>query len=308
MAKYSNREYQKRKMNLVNSENNKYFDYKNTQNIYRYEAQDTKVALELLEQYVEVYPEDISLRENYLTLLIKANHFEKAFEVLNELEPRATREKLGYMKDKKRREEIISSMTSSKIKLLLRTGRYQEAYDFIQEKNSNGEAMNMENISSLIFFLKTNLGLSSPNREDQSCYLFTQMAEYREEDFIEHAKRHIYGYETEDYSVGLFYKDFPIEEIFNEIKENINIENRVSKGILDDLYYFKYDNCGRVGDTKCDYLVIIALANSNNYITMYPEISPLNYPYVDLNYIKEEEDVKVKKKSMVDKFYQRYGK
>ena len=134
MAKYSNREYQKRKMNLVNSENNKYFDYKNTQNIYRYEAQDTKVALELLEQYVEVYPEDISLRENYLTLLIKANHFEKAFEVLNELEPRATREKLGYMKDKKRREEIISSMTSSKIKLLLRTGRYQEAYDFIQEK------------------------------------------------------------------------------------------------------------------------------------------------------------------------------
>ena len=305
MAKYNNRMYNRKVEGPAQS---KFFDYKGTLNIEKYMEKDPYVAIELLDKYLEVYPDDYSSHEKLLSQLIKVGYYERAFEVLEYLESVVHDSKLKNIKDGKVQKIILQNIVFAKTRLYIHTGKYQEVYKYI---NDNVEFVNMnglENIAALLFFLKCRLGLNDQIREEQKSYLFRQIVEYNEEEFIEHAKRHLEGYETDEEIDAIFYKDFPLEKVFEEVKKNYSIERRVSKGTINDEYYYRYDGCGTINGEICNYFKAVTLANDPEYITMCPILDYANYPCVDLNYLREDPKTKARKLSQIEKFNQRYGK
>ena len=55
-----------------------------------------------------------------------------------------------------------------------------------------------------------------------------------------------------------------------------------------------------------DYFKVICFHNTSNFITMLPVAEGEFLPHVDLNYMLSESNHKVKIKSQIDKFNQRY--
>lgn len=305
MAKHKNRTY-KAKIEGIN--HSKFFDYKSSRNIEKLLEIDPYRAIELYEQYLEHYPQDYSSQERYLSILIKVGYYQKAFEVLRHLEVMVYDGKLRNVKNGRNKYVLMKNIVYAKLRLLVHTGRYNEAYEYITKNVELVNMHNLENIPALIFFLKTRLGIINQTKEDQKCYLFSQLAEYNEQAFIEHAKRHIDGYSDEEGITAYFHANFPLEQVFEEVKKHYSIDKRISKGINTDEYYFKYDECGYQDGVLCNYFVVITLANNPHYITMYPEPDVYKYPYIDLNYMKEETKPRVRKLSQIEKFNQRYGK
>ena len=85
-------------------------------------------------------------------------------------------------------------------------------------------------------------------------------------------------------------------------------ENKLSWGFIEDTYIFKYDGCGRDNDRLVDYFKVVTFKNSKDIITMCPSCDCEEFSHVDLNYLNDKEEQKVKKISQIDKFYKRYYK
>ena len=305
MARHNARTY---KAKTEGVDHSKFFDYKSSRNIEKLMEIDAYKAIELYEQYLEHYPEDYSSHERYLSLLIKVGYYDKAFEVLKYLEVMVYDGKLKNVKDGRNKYVLMKNIVFAKLRLLVHTGKYNEAYTYINQNVDLVNMHNLENIPAIIFYLKTRLGTTNQTREEQKCYLFSQLAEYNEEAFIEHAKRHIEGYTDEEGITAYFKADFPLEKVFEEVKKHYSLDKRISRGITNDEYYFKYDGCGHQNGVSCDYFIVVTFANNPHYVTMFPEPDAYKYPYVDLNYMKEDQKSKVRKLSQIEKFNQRYGK
>ena len=305
MAKLTNKGY---KTKTEGVDRSKFFDFKDSKNIEKIIEKDIYKAIELYEEYLEHYPEDYPSHERYFSSLIRVGYYDKAFKELEILEMMVHDGKLISFRNGYTKRNLLRNIVYGKMRLLIHTERYQEAYEYII---TNIEAVNingLENISALLFFLKNRLGYVRKTNEQQKSYLFKQIAEYDEKSFIEHARRHIDGYETEEEITALFHNNFPLEKVFEEVKKHYSLENRISKGIINDEYYFRYDDCGMHDKIPCDYFTVAAFANKPHYITMVPVPNINTYPYVDLNYLKESNYVKVRKISQIEKFNQRYGK
>ena len=92
------------------------------------------------------------------------------------------------------------------------------------------------------------------------------------------------------------------------MKKYIPSDKKLYWGFYDNIYYFKYDGCGRDNTKLVNYIKVVCLDDTNNIITICPVVGSDNMPHIDLNYIKKEEPVKVKVKSQIDKFNQRYNR
>ena len=305
MARYNNRVY---KIKTEGSTHSKYYDFKSSKNIEKIMEQDVFQAIDLYEQYTEVYPKDYASYKNYLCLLIRVGNFEKTAEVLRNLEIKILDGQLKKVKDGKTKKSLIETIIYIKLQLLIHTEKYEEALEYI-ETNNNLIDINNFNKGGYIAYLKKQLGIPFELKEieKKNSYLFRQLDSYSEQAFLEHSKRHIEGY-TDEKIRALFYTDFPIEKIFEEAKKNYLFENRIISGVISDEYYFKYDRCGVKDGISCDYFVVRTFANIQEYLTMFPQDNINTYPYIDLNYLKEDIKPKIRKLSQIDKFNQRYGK
>ena len=58
-----------------------------------------------------------------------------------------------------------------------------------------------------------------------------------------------------------------------------------------------------------DYFTLVSLFGTNKLITMYPVEYGKNYDYIDINYLKNSinDKPKVKKRTQIDKFNQKYS-
>ncbi len=78
-------------------------------------------------------------------------------------------------------------------------------------------------------------------------------------------------------------------------------------GYFDDVYYFKYDNCGRIKNHMTNYFTVVCYHNTTNFITMCPNVNCQKLPHVDLNYLKDNEnEIKDTRPSKIDKFNRRF--
>ena len=97
--------------------------------------------------------------------------------------------------------------------------------------------------------------------------------------------------------------------IITEIRKYIPNNKRINKDYIYNSYVFKYDKCGVSHNEITDYFVVDVFNNTDNIITIYPVINATSNPYIiDLNYLKskDEDTGKVKIKSQIEKFKEKY--
>ena len=284
---------------------NKHYDDWKCKSISEQMAKRPYYTLEELEKYIYEYPEDYKAKGLYAFNLVKVGELEKSWKLLKEIEnyfetsyfmslPLKLREKMEY------------HLITTRLKILMYQQKYDDFLDYWAAYNDilfkNGEQI--EAVRAY-YYAKEQLGKPALDERENTSYLFRQIHSYDEERFIEHAKEQNYG---EDKHCK-FYPEFPLEKAISEVKKYIMKEDvdRIYTGYLEDLYVFKYDTCGMDIDGKrLDYFSAVTFHNTDKFISINPFPFGLGHKAVDLNYLKEEDIVKAKRKSQIDKFNERY--
>lgn len=260
----------------------------------------------LFEIYLKEYPEDYSAYTYYSSVLACLGELEEAEKIFNYVEKIYVKYK--YFRDAQKMKLFEQDIFYSKIKLLMYKKKYQEAYEFLCNCPKN---LVTEEFAPTFFFCKKQLGLLDPNRRRPNSYLFRQIVQYDETDFLDHIQKHLADYNIleDKRNASIFVPNFPINEVIEEIKKHIPSKNRLYAGFIDNVYYFKYDGCGRENNRLVDYFKVICFHDTQEFITMCPSSKCENMPYTDLNYmITNTENAKVKQLSQIEKFNKRFGR
>ena len=285
---------------------NKYYDVEEFKEIASTYKSDPYRTIKKLEQYLNKYPQDNGGYIYYINLLITVGEFDKAYNLLNKIEQRLKNNNM-YLDNIKKRKAQMTSIVFAKIRILLYLEKYKEAYELYLNTKDKIDALEIKPI----LYCKKKLGLLTKEELEErsyNTYYDRQVIDYQESDLICHVKKHFSDYK---YNTGEdpteFYPSFPLEKIIEEIKKHIPSGKRLYPGFADNLYVFKYDNCGFFDKGAAHYFKVITFHNNSDIITMYPSTKCDNLPHVDLNYMKIEDNPKVKRLSQIDKFNKKFG-
>lgn len=259
----------------------------------------------LYREYIEKYPLDSCAYGDYAYVLMILRKFDEAENILNIAKNLFTDE-ICMRLDPEDRQKLNNRLIFDSLKLLSFQERYEELYNYCVE---NAQKIDELNLGSIAFFSKIRSGRPAGRHREEYSYRSRQIIEYREEEFLEHVKKHLvdYNLESDDNDNATFVQGFPLDKVFSEVKKYIPSDKGLCIGFCDNKYFFRYDNCGRVKNKLVNYFIVVCLHNSSDFITMYPVEGAEELPNVDLNYLVEEkQDVKARKLSQIDKFYQRY--
>ena len=263
-------------------------------------------AKEEFEEYIMEYPLDYSAQAIYVSILIRLQEFELAEKILNEIEIKIKTDKKLKIHIKKMNFDV-TSLTFSRCALLCHQQRYQELYDHLVTAVFDEKRLN---IDAVLKYCKSKLGILDMKREENNSYIVRQIIEYREDDMLNHIKHHLSDNELvfEEKKHSIFESEFPYTEIIKEIKKYMTLDRRICSGLYDDMYIFKYTNCGKDQHKLVDFFKVICFEGSTQIITMYPSLNCEKLPYTDLNYMKktENETEKIKILSQREKFNKRY--
>lgn len=262
-------------------------------------------ATKKFEDYLSKYPIDYSAYTYFINHLITIGEYPKAEKLIAKLEGMYTNNYDYNLKSNKLK-ILKKRILFNKAKLLSHQERYDELLDLLSMYPDE-----MKEIDCFIeVYLKKKKNQLDVKRNVTATYLLRQIVEYDEEDFIDHIKKHLADYNQNDESISTSYFNakFPIYEVINEIKKYIPSEKKLGHGLYQDTYVFKYNECGRDKNRLVDYFKVITFQNTNELITICPSNYCENLPFIDLNYLnKEENDIKVKKISQIEKFNKRYN-
>lgn len=268
---------------------------------------DPFLAKTLYEEYLKKYSNDYSAYLYYTSLLITLGEFEKAEKTL-EFIRNSFNNNFKYNRDPGRRDHFECNYNFTKARLLCYKKQYDEAHSLTFFPYS--ETSKNINLDAIRFYCKSRIEKLNINRDEISSYSYKQIYEYRENDFIEHITKHMadYNQNIDNPNKYIFAPDFPIEEIIREIKKHIPSDKRLFLGFFEDVYFFKYDGCGRSNNKITDYFKVVCFHDTTNFITMLPLNDCEKLPYTDLNYLKKDEKPMVKRKNRIELFNQRYNR
>ena len=282
---------------------NKYFntyEFKRAYNMLEIDPLTSKI---LFEEYLEKYPSDYSAYPFYCSVLMVLNEFDKAEKIFNFVKEKFKQDR--RFNGSHKIEIFNQNMFFCEVKLLCYKKRFKELYNL---HKTNPIDLKNRDLNSVWFYVKRQLGLLDENKRDINSYLFRQITKYDESDFYDHISKHLSDCEDIDNkSICVFVPDFPVKEVVEEMKKYIPSDKRLYWGFYDNIYYFKYGGCGRYNTKLVDYIKVVCLDDTSNIITICPVVGSDNLPHIDLNYMKKEESVKVKRISQIDKFNQRYN-
>ena len=273
--------------------------------------------------YLSKYPKDYLAYTYYASVLIMLRELDLANEVVLEVLSEVSNDKAFLnVKNRDKLDLFRQNVTFAKAKILFNQGKYQELYDEYFKNDISYETdddinsfvsfnMGFFNYNATNFYCKKKLGLLPQDLKTHT-YLFNQILDYSEADFLKHIEKHTINNDSlTNNSTSLFMSDFNIKEVINEIKKYIPSEYGLFSGMLQDMYIFKYDNCGRDNNRVVDYFKVICFHDTCEFITMCPSMDCEYLPSIDLNYMnasKINDNVKIKRRSGIDRFNQRFGK
>ena len=257
----------------------------------------------MYKEYIEKYPKDYCAYSFLASALITLGEFDEAGKVLLVVKKLIDKDK-HFNSDYTKMMLFENSFYFNKVRLL----SYQENYNELYKLCIN-QLKNLEYIEDISFYCQSKLGkLNTENRVANS-YLFRQIIKYDEKDFLYHMKKHLTdcNFSTDLPNQSIFTSKFPLEEVIKEIKKYMPSQKCLYSGFFDNIYIFKFDNCGKDNNKVTNYFKVVCFHNTNDIITMYPSNDCKNLPYIDLNYIVPEDmEFKVKKLNQIDKFNQKY--
>ena len=287
---------------------NKIYDEEEFQKAFAYIDKNPFTAKKMLSDYIKKYPTDYYSIAYYISLLERLNQFAEAKHIFREVDA-ITKNDYSFMQNKARYKGFQCVMALNKVKILASDGKFKELLDYYEKNQVLFE--NRRDTEYLLYYSKAKLGLIDETTIKLGPYRFLQAVNYSEKRFKENLLRHTatnYGYyERPDYRI--FTSDFPIDTVINEVKKHIPSDNKICPGLYDDVYYFKYDNCGTVNGEVTNYFKVVCFQNTNELIKMYPANDGDNIPKEDLNYIQYQVvDSKVKRLSQIEKFNRRFNR
>ena len=261
----------------------------------------------MLEEYLKKYPYDYGAYPYYISVLISVNEIERARKLYNYIKNEAQKDG-RFQKLGRRLRYFEYGLFVNELKLLFLEGRYEDVLYFY---NHHKHQFLLDNpaleVNSLIFYCQSLLGMLDKNKRNINCYLYRQITEYQEADFRDHINKHLTIDGVENTCDSVFVEGFPIDLVINEVRNNINPENRIMPGFYEDDYYFKYEECGRVNYHVTHFFKVVVFHGTKDIITMCPCENAENFPYVDLSYLIKKDVGKVKTLSQIEKFRRKYG-
>ena len=245
-------------------------------------------------------PQDQNMKINYIKTLILLGKFDQAEKMIYQLE-----DMFDYAEEYHFNEAYIeylnNQIVSLKTQLYIYQGRNQELFELFE---TNKEEFKHIEKDVKYYILKLQ-GKLTYEVDRKSEYFVRQIFEYDEDDFRHHMKKHVYGGRSDNQ----FNEDFPVDDVIEMVKERIPSDFRLNPAFYTNAYYFKYDRCGNDHGEETDYFKVITLNNTNHILNMLPVSGVENYPFIDLNELNKQEEVKpyVKKISQIDRFNRRYN-
>ncbi|MBP3766042.1 MAG: hypothetical protein J6G98_02545 [Bacilli bacterium] len=133
-------------------------------------------------------------------------------------------------------------------------------------------------------------------------YTVKQIKNYDYNLTVDHIKRHTN--ESDYYSSKInFNDDIRIEELIPDVCLRIN-QDTLKYCDLFEHYIIQYNSCGSFDDIEANYIEAIIIPNTKKIITMYPVVSDNMFSAKRM----DKEPKKIKRKSQIDKFNERYNK
>ena len=264
---------------------------------------DPSKARILYEEYIQKYPKDYSAYPFYCSILITFGEFETAEKLLNFVKEKARGDNSFNQFNKK--EIFEQNVFFDEIKLLCYQKKFKELYNIFKNNPIN---LKNRDLNSVCFYVKKQLGILNEDKRNINSYLFRQITRYDETDFLDHIKKHLSdnNENVDSRKTNVFVPGFPIKEVIEEIKKYIPSKKALLLGFYENIYYFRYDGCGRDNNKLVNYIKVVCLDGTQDIITICPVSGSDNLPHVDLNYMVKEDNVKVKRISQIDKFNQKY--
>lgn len=265
------------------------------------------MAKKMYEEYLKKYPKDYSAFVYYASLLVtlgKIDDAEKILAITNNL----SNEDIRYNNEIDKKQVYKCNYNFTKARILAYKNEYGKLYKFLSL--SSKPLRNDTELGAIKFYCKKKLGTLKLNRDTINSYLFKQIYEYREADFIEHITKHMadYNIDSDNPNKNIFVSDFPISDIIIEIKKYIPSNKKLLPGFMENSYFFKYDECGRENNKMVNYFKVVCFHNTTDFITMLPVANCENLPYIDLNYLKKDTEPMLKRKTRRDIFNQKYNR
>lgn len=253
-----------------------------------------------LNEYTKKYPYDFCAFAYQAEALINLGRVEEASLILDKTYERLKK----YNLEKEKYILFIKQYHMNKLKILIYNEKYEEALYYIL---FNQDKLLSNEIGSCRFYLSAKTGRIDYLNLNIETYLYKQIANYNEEAFLNHIKKHlsIYNLDTDINNEAIFNEDFPVSKVLEELKKYIPSKKSIFS-MYADKYTFKYDFCGRVDAKVSDYFRVITFHNTNELLTMFPINYGSELDYTDLNYLREEK-TNIKRLSRIDKFNQRYS-
>lgn len=287
--------------------NNSSFDSTYRHKILKIGYSNLPLALQMYEEYLEIYYEDYLSYANYLILLITSGRFEDANNIIDMLEIFLGKDYDIYNMKNGWKKNIKSIILFNKLRLLIYTHKYQEALDFIDINKDKLIRIVKFGLSKIKLYCKKQLGILNNINEDVSGYFYNQILDCSEDNFKEKAKEYI---GKEDFSKIIFYSEFLFDEVIREVKKYINHCSKLHPDYFTDEIYFKYSSCGKDGNINADYVKVQTFHDTSDILTIHPVKHTRGITYVNLDYLKQEDEseyVKTRKISQIEKFNRRYN-
>lgn len=259
------------------------------------EEYDLDGALREFSKYIQAYPKDASGYIYYADTLLKANRLEEAEAILDLIENRIHQKEFTH---------DLTNFGIIKSKLLLCQKKYKECYEFLTnhfpyfQKESHCAF-----VKRALAFLKKQLGLLTFSDCYCEDYFINQIFSYNKDKAIEHIKLHQNSLEEVQ-----FKSDFPIELIYDLLRQKLPNEYKYIKSGFTESYIVKYDANGYCDNRLVNFIEVITLQDSSEIITMYPYENKEKRKYIDITPKREENTFTRKRMSQIDKFNQRYSK
>lgn len=277
----------------------KYYDIDRFKKLIRYKCNGSyDILLKKFEEYLEDYPYDLFTINEYLNLCIKLNQLEKVKPYL---------ENITFTK--KTKEIDFSFLQILKLNYYSRMHMFEECYTLFRKikddpkiKLCNGNA---KYISDLDFYLRFKLGLLKTYEYKTNRYLFQQIINYDIERAANHIQKHIKSVENAD---GIIINSTHLADFLEQIQKELPNENHFNTLYFSNEYCFKSSNLSYTSGDYINLSEVITLDDTNQITTMYPSKNTDNIPITDITSPLLEKDSKVKRKSQIEKFNERYMK
>lgn len=289
--------------------NAKYFNKWEFEQAVSLISDDPFEAKNKFEEYIKQYPEDYLIYPYYASVLITLRDFKHAEEILDYVE-KASKNDSKYLSYEDKVKLLNYNIYISRIRLLSFQDKYNELYHLSLTSSQYGNNVVFDFLK--IYCMKK-LYIPVEYEKNNNSYLYSQIYNYSYDRFLEHIKTHIAecNEKDENPSIGSFVVGFPIEKVIEEVKKYFHSDKCLFNSLYDDLYIFKYNECGRVSGKMVNYFKVVCFHNTDYIITLYPALDCEYLPCIDLNYLVDKKDdfdnCKVKRLSQIDKFNKRYG-